>query len=94
MIKKSLLAGVLSLGLLSSCLGPNNALNTINNWNATIAEQDWINEVLFIPLVFVHGAAWAGDILIFNTIDYWSGNNPISPAGPFPDTFGKGGGSE
>jgi hypothetical protein len=31
-----------------------------------------------------------GDVVIFNTVDYWSGSNPIPDPEPFPDSWGKG----
>lgn len=91
-MKKSLLAGALALSLLSQgCLGPNNAYNGIRNWNAKVSDQDWVNEVLFLGMVIVpvYGVALLGDYVIFNTIDYWTGENPIKEPGPFPEGFGK-----
>ena len=89
MLKKGLLALALTMGLsVSSCLGPNNAFNGLNNWNAEATNMNWLNEVIFLALyiVPVYGIVWLGDVIIFNTIDYW-GKNPIGPAGPFPDAF-------
>ena len=86
-MKKLVLALVLSLSsICSGCLGPNNLHNTIRNWNADATEPDWLNEVIFVGLTIipVYGLAYLGDILIFNTVDYWSGNNPIEDPGPFP----------
>ncbi len=91
MIRKKTLAALCLLGLLTpSCLGPFNAHNSLRNWNAELTDQDWINEVAFIGLhiIPVYGLAYLGDILIFNTVDYWSGDNPISEPGPFPASFG------
>jgi hypothetical protein len=98
-MKKHALALVLALALpCSGCLGPDNAHNSIRNWNANATEHDWLNEVIFIGLtvVPVYGLAYLGDILIFNTIDYWSGDNPIEDPGPFPhaDFTGDDGSSE
>ncbi len=86
-MKKLALACILSLGILfSGCLGPNNLHDSIRNWNAELAEQDWLNETIFIGLniVLVYPLAYLGDILVLNTIDYWSGENPINDPGPFP----------
>lgn len=88
MIRKATLTGVIALGLLNtSCLGPNNAHNSIRNWNATVGDQDWVEEVIFVGfhILPVYQFAYLGDILIFNTIDYWTDNNPINAAGEFPD---------
>lgn len=84
--KAVLAAATLSL-LGSSCLGPNNAYNSIRNWNAGLSDQDWVDELAFLGLNIlpVYGLAYFGDVLVFNTIDYWSGSNPISSPGEFPD---------
>ena len=85
------LAGLLAcIGLLTpSCLGPNNAFRSVHNWNAEVSDQDAVNEIIFIAMVIVpvYGVALLGDYLIFNTIEYWSGDNPINDPGPFPGNF-------
>ena len=86
-MKKTFLASVLALGLLApSCLGPDNLYHTVKNWNAQVSDEDWVNEVVFLAFIIipVYGVAMFGDIVIFNTIDYWTGDNPINDPGPFP----------
>lgn len=86
-MKKSLISAALALALLTpGCLGPDNLYNGIKNWNATVADQDWLNEVIFIGfwIIPVYPIAAIGDIVIFNTIEYWTGDNPIDAPEPFP----------
>jgi len=86
-MKKTLAALVLGLSLSTSgCLGADHLYNSIKNWNAELSEQDWINEIVFIGLsiVPVYMLALTGDVLIFNTIDYWTGNDTIKDPGAFP----------
>ncbi|MFT7485228.1 MAG: hypothetical protein ACI9F9_001075 [Candidatus Paceibacteria bacterium] len=93
MIKKTATGAVLALALAApSCMGPNNAFNSLNNWNATATEQNWLNEVIFIGLnvIPVYALAYMGDVVIFNTIDFWGGDNPIDAAGEFPASFSNG----
>lgn len=88
---KALAAAALAIPLATSCLGPNHAHDGLRNWNATATETEWVNEVIFLGLsvVPVYSIAMIGDVLIFNTVDYWSGNNPFEDPGPFPhDAFG------
>jgi hypothetical protein len=40
-------------------------------------------------IIPVYGIALLGDYVIFNTMDYWSGDNMINDPGPFPEGFGK-----
>ena len=85
-MKRALVAAVLALSLSSaSCLGPDHAYGQIKNWNAGLSDQDWVNELVFLGLCIipVYPIALTGDWLIFNTIGYWSGSNPISDPGAF-----------
>lgn len=85
-IKRALLTVTLALGFLSSsCLGPDNAYGSIKNWNAGLSEQDWLNEAVFLGLYIipVYPIALLGDVLIFNTVQYWSGDNLIDDPGTF-----------
>jgi len=86
-MKKTAIAAALVLALTcSSCLGPDSLYNSVKNWNAGLSKQDWVNEVVFIGLYFipVYPIALFGDIVIFNTIDYWTGKPTLNAPGPFP----------
>src|SRR5688572_18765887 len=49
-MKKALVAAVLSLGLFSSCLGPNKLWNKLHDWNLSATENRWANEGIFVAL--------------------------------------------
>ena len=81
-MKKSLLAIALTLSLVgSSCLGPNNAFNNLHAWNEKATDGKWGNELIFaaFTIIPVYGFFYMGDILIFNSIEFWGGKNPIDP---------------
>jgi len=89
MIKKTIIAGALTAAFLApSCLGPNSAHDNLRNWNAEVTDQDWLNEVIYIGMTIipVYGIFYLGDMLIFNTITYWSDEDFIGAAGPYPGT--------
>jgi len=89
-MRTRLLVGAVLLSVLTpSCLGPNRALSSLSTWNAQLSTEDWINELVFLGLILVpvYPVAFTADIVIFNTMDYWRGENPINDPGPFPDTF-------
>ena len=79
-MKKSLLALALTAGLLSSCLGSNAAFNNIQDWNADMSESRWV--VQGVSVVFwavpIYEIALLADIILFNSIEFWGGSNPIS----------------
>lgn len=59
--------------------------------NVGLSDQDWVNELVYIGLHIlpVYPLALAGDVLILNTITYWTGKDTINDPGPFPG-FKKG----
>ena len=88
-MKKLLGAAILGFGA-TGCLGPNHLFNTLHNWNAEETDMDWANELIYIGMniVPVYGVGLFIDQVFLNTIDYWSGDNPMSDPGPFPnDSF-------
>ncbi len=79
-VKYGLLATVLATGLLgASCLGPNKAFNKLNDWNQKVTENKWANEAVFLVLniIPVYGFAYLADIVVFNSIEFWGGKNPM-----------------
>jgi len=84
-IKKFLGVALLALGF-SSCLGPDNLYGSIKNWNAGLSKKDWVTEIVYIGLniIPVYPLALLGDVVVFNTITYWTGNDTINDPGQFP----------
>ena len=78
--------------LLGGCLGPNSTANSLRNWNAEVTENKWANEGIFVLTSPVHFLAWVGDVLIFNSWEFWTGK-PLwkSDPGAYPKTAGTGG---
>ncbi len=79
-MKKKLIALTLGVGLLcTSCLGPNKAFNEVHDWNEGVSENRWVKELVFLgcTIIPVYSFAYALDILVFNSIEWWSGSNPI-----------------
>lgn len=80
LLKKTALAGILGLGLMqSSCIGPTNAFHNVLKWNQEFSQEKWVNELVFLGLniVPVYPLAYLGDIVIFNSIEFWGGENPV-----------------
>jgi len=84
-MRKSLrvLTATLGLTLLTvSCYGPFNATRRVHEWNGQVGST-WVNEGVFLAFVIlpVYSLASLGDALIFNTIEFWGGENPVNPPG-------------
>lgn len=72
------LAALLASILCVSCLGPNNATGRVGHWNAQL-DGKWKREGMFLLLIPVYIITSIGDMVIFNSIYWWTGNNPIDP---------------
>jgi formate hydrogenlyase subunit 3/multisubunit Na+/H+ antiporter MnhD subunit len=83
-MKKTLTALCVAVSVLStSCLGPCNAFQSTMSWNSRATDNKYLNELIYIPAGFVHGFALFGDVIIFNSIEFWGGENPIAKPAEF-----------
>jgi hypothetical protein len=76
-MKKTLLGTALAGLMLTTpgCLGPNRAFNGVHDWNMEVSDSDAVNELVFLgcTILPVYGIAYLVDIVVLNTIEYWSG---------------------
>jgi uncharacterized protein DUF3332 len=63
------------------CTGPFNLTKRVHKWQTSF-ENRWSDEAAFLGCVIlpVYGLASLGDAIIFNTIEFWGGENPIEAA--------------
>ena len=81
---KTWLAGALcALFLCAGCFGPMNATMRLKTWNRKI-ENRWLGEGVFLAFRYipVYGAFFLGDVLIFNSMEFWGMDNPVAPPAP------------
>lgn len=86
------MAGALAvLALTTSCYGPFNATRRLHEWNGDVSENKWAVEGMFLLVVIipVYGVFMLGDAIIFNSIEFWGGENPIDPPTAMLDDEGR-----
>lgn len=73
---------VASSVLFSSCIGSFSLTNKLLSWNKSI-DSKFVNELVFIAfwIVPVYEISAIADILVINSIEFWSGSNPVADAG-------------
>ena len=83
-MKKTLLkitvAGALCLSLtLTSCIGSFAMFNKLKDWNETVSSKG-VNELVFIAfwIIPVYEVALLSDLIVLNSIEFWSGENPAA----------------
>jgi len=70
----------LLLVVLSGCYGPFNLTRRLYQWNGQVNGK-WEREFVFILLAWapVYSLAVLGDAIVFNSMEFWTGNNPVDP---------------
>jgi hypothetical protein len=64
--------------LCTSCLGAGHATGRLYQYNQGF-ENKWAQEGMFLLMLPGYILTSAGDNLIFNSIQWWTGENPIDP---------------
>ena len=78
--------------LFSSCIGSFSLFNKLLDWNHNIGDK-FVNELVFVALTIVPVYAVAGvaDLLVINSIEFWSGDNPVASVGDVKKVKGENG---
>ncbi|MBI3319938.1 MAG: DUF3332 family protein [Candidatus Omnitrophica bacterium] len=74
-------AGLLAVALLASgCYGPFHLTRRLHQWNGQVGDK-WAKEFVFLVLAWlpIYGVATLGDAIVFNSIEFWTGENPVAP---------------
>ncbi|WP_188458768.1 DUF3332 domain-containing protein [Psychroflexus planctonicus] len=81
MNKKFFICGLLSVTILStSCLGSFSAFNSLRDWNDGLTNNKFMDNLVFwaLNIVPVYSLFLAGDVFLFNLLEFWTGSNPIA----------------
>lgn len=70
-----LLAGTLLAG---SCVGSFSLFNKVAQWNKNATGNKFLNELIFIVISPAYAVCGVADLLVLNTIEFWSGSNPVA----------------
>lgn len=63
-----------------SCMGSFQLTNKLYDWNSTDVGGKWGSELVFVALIIipVYEVALLADGIILNSIEFWSGKNPMT----------------
>ncbi len=89
--QRGVVAAALAAAMFSSgCYGPFYLTRKVWEFNGQVSDNKWIVEVVYLVCTFlpVYGIAGAADAIIFNSIEFWGGQNPMAP-GANADTTPK-----
>lgn len=68
--------------LASGCFGSFTLTRKVYNFNETVSSDRWVRELAFLLMVWipVYGVANLADAIIFNSVEFWTGSNPLTAA--------------
>ncbi len=78
--------------LFSSCIGSFGLHSRIRSWNEGIGTK-YANELVFLAfnIIPVYMVCYLADILVINSIEFWSGSNPMASVGDVKKVKGENG---
>lgn len=78
--KTSILCCALSGLTMTSCIGSYALFNKVRAWNEQTTDNKFLNELIFLGLwiVPVYEVSLLADTFVLNTIEFWSGSNPVA----------------
>lgn len=62
----------------SSCVGSFSLFNRVAKWNTHATSSKFLNEIIFILISPAYAVCTVADVLVLNTIEFWSGSNPMA----------------
>lgn len=80
---KKVISGVLIAGTLimsqASCIGSFSLFTKVKDWNESVSSK-WVNELIFLVLWIlpVYEVVFFLDVILLNSIEFWTGSNPIA----------------
>ena len=76
----------------TGCLGRFATFNKLSDWNQTVTDNKFVNEIVFLAMniIPVYGVALFADAVIFNSIEFWTGENPMMTEGEYKKTVRSG----
>lgn len=63
--------------LFSSCIGSFGLSNKFLSWNKTLADNNFVNAIVFFILTPAYAVTMVADAFVLNTIEFWTGDNPM-----------------
>lgn len=72
-------AALLAGSMLTSCIGSFSLTNKLLAWNNQVSNK-FVNELVFFAfwIIPVYEVTALADVLVLNSIEFWSGSNPIA----------------
>jgi len=77
--------------MFSSCIGSFALFNKVKDWNESLTDSKFVNEILYLAMwiVPVYEISFFVDNVVLNSIEFWTGSNPVANAGEVKKVQGE-----
>lgn len=91
-MKKSVLIAMASAALLSGCYGNFVLTKKLYDFNGSVHPNRIVQSVIMVGLniIPVYGIAIMADALILNSVEFWTGTNPLNASNTFEESDSQG----
>lgn len=91
-LKMTAAAMICGAFLFSSCVGSFGLHNRLATWNQGISNKA-VNELVFLVcnIIPVYGVCYLADAVVINSIEFWTGSNPMASIGDVKQIKGENG---
>jgi len=80
-IRRTAVLAAVATGLVASsgCFGSFNLTRKVYAFNKSVSPDKWVQEIVFLAfsVIPVYSVVGAVDVLILNSIEFWTGENPV-----------------
>lgn len=80
-VSRGFVLGLAAIGLVGSsgCFGSFNATRKLYSFNKGVGDK-WVQEIVFLAFTIlpIYSIAGLVDVLVLNTIEFWTGDNPMT----------------
>ena len=90
-LTKPVIAVLLGALTFSSCIGSFGLTNSVLDWNKRATDNKFVNEIIFVLISPAYAVCSFADLLVLNSIEFWTGNKVIGQVGTTKDVMGKDG---
>jgi len=76
----------------TGCYGKFAAFNKLREWNGKISKNKFVNWLIFLVLyiVPVYEICMMADVLVINSLEFWTGSNPLALGDTYHETDANG----
>lgn len=79
-MKTGILSALIGCFMLTGCTGPFALTQSVHTWQTSF-DAKWVDELAFLGCLPVYSLSCVSDVVILNSVEFWTGANPMDTQG-------------